>query len=414
MDAPAPETQPQLPHESPALISSPWMPRKLSLTASDSLDLIRALAACAVMFGHLRTFFFADFQHLSHKSWPLEAFYFFSGFGHQAVIVFFVLSGFLISSTVIRSHLLGKWSWRNYAINRATRLYVVLLPGLLLGFFWDRLGSWLFAAKGIYAHPLSDLGLAVPLRNLTFSAFLGNFLFLQTILCEPFGSNGPLWSLANEFWYYVLFPVALGAGLAWATRRVRVAIPLTCLAILIGIFVGRGILIGFSIWLAGCALVFLYSKIKLRPKSAALAMLCFFSVLAGVSLAVARVQQWDPILSDLELGFVFTLFLFALLQYQVGEDSSPYSAAAHCFAGFSYSLYVLHFPFLLFFRSWLAPPERWQPTPLHLLSAACIGALCLLYAWLISRVTEAKTDAARRWVNRLLGQAAKVGSFPAG
>jgi peptidoglycan/LPS O-acetylase OafA/YrhL len=343
-----------------------------------------------------------DFQHLSHKSWPLEALYFFAGFGHQAVIVFFVLSGFLISSTIIRSHVLGKWSWRDYAVNRATRLYVVLVPGLLLGFFWDRLGSWLFSAKGIYAHSLSDLGLSVPLNNLTLGNFLGNFLFLQTILCDTFGSNGPLWSLANEFWYYVLFPVALGAGLAWATRRDRMAIPLTCLAILIGIFVGGSILIEFLIWLAGCALVFLYSRVQIRSKPAVLGMLCFFSILAGVSLAVARTRQWDPLLSDLELGFVFTLFLFALLQYQVAEDSSPYSAVAHRLAGFSYSLYVLHFPFLLFFRAWLVPTDRWQPTPLHLFSAACVGAACLLYAWLVSRVTEAKTDLARKRVNRLL------------
>lgn len=124
----------------PSPISLAWMPRKLSVAASDSLDLIRAVAACAAMIGHLRTLFFVDFGHLSHRSWPLEALYFFAGFGHQAVIVFFVLSGFLISSTVIRSHVLGKWSWRDYAINRATRLYVVLVPGLLFGFFWDRMG----------------------------------------------------------------------------------------------------------------------------------------------------------------------------------------------------------------------------------------------------------------------------------
>jgi peptidoglycan/LPS O-acetylase OafA/YrhL len=385
----------------PTPISLAWMPRKLTAAASDSLDLIRAIAAFAVMVGHLRALFFADFAYLQSKSLPLRALYFFTGFGHQAVIVFFVLSGFLISSTVIRSHVLGKWSWREYAVNRATRLYVVLVPGLLLGFFWDRLGSWFFAAKGIYAHSLSDLGPAVPLKNLTLGNFLGNLLFLQTILCETFGSNGPLWSLSNEFWYYLLFPVALGAGLAWGKRRFFLAIPMTGLAILTGIFVGRGILIGFLIWLAGCALVLLYSKVKLGSRLAALGMLCFFSVLSGITLAVVRVRQGDPVLSDLEVGIVFTLFLFALLQYEVQGDSSYYSAVAHRLAGFSYSLYVLHFPFLLFFRTWLVPTERWQPTPVHLLCAGSIGAGALLYAWLVSRVTEAKTDVARRWVKRL-------------
>ncbi|HXJ12257.1 MAG TPA: hypothetical protein VNH19_08285, partial [Candidatus Limnocylindrales bacterium] len=106
-------------------------------------------------------------------------------------------------------------------------------------------------------------------------------------------------------------------------------------------------------------------------------------------------------------------FLFALLQFEVGENPSPYSAVAHRFAGFSYSLYVLHFPFLLFFRSWLVPAERWQPTLLHLLSAATVGAVSVFYAWLVSRVTEARTDVARVWVNRFLNPAGNFGAPPA-
>ncbi|HTA58926.1 MAG TPA: acyltransferase [Candidatus Baltobacteraceae bacterium] len=389
--------------ESASPISSVWMPRKLTAAASDSLDLIRALAACAVMVGHVRALFFVDFRQLAHKSWPLQALYFLTGFGHQAVIVFFVLSGFLISSTVIRSYVLGKWSWRDYAVNRATRLYVVLIPGLLLGFFWDRLGSWLFAAKGIYARPLTDLGPPVPLQNLTPGNFLGNLFFLQTIFCDTFGSNAPLWSLANEFWYYVLFPVALAACLAWVRGSLRVAIPLACLAIFIGALVGRGILIGFLIWLAGCGLVLLYTRVQLRSRLAALSLLCLATALSGVMFAVARVLQRDPVLSDLEVGFVFTLFLFAVLQVAVRRNPSPYSTVVHRFAGFSYSLYVLHFPFVLFFRTWLVPVERWQPTPAHLLCAASIGAGSLLFAWLVSLVTEAKTDVARTQLNRLFG-----------
>ena len=393
-------------------ISFTWMPRKLSAAASDSFDLIRAVAAFAVMIGHLRTFFFVDFQHLQSKSFALQILYFLTGFGHQAVIVFFVLSGFLISSTILRSHILGKWSWRHYAVNRATRLYVVLLPGLLLGFFWDRLGSWLFASKGIYAHVLSDLGPAVPLTNLTPVNFLGNLFFLQTILCETFGSNGPLWSLSNEFWYYVLFPLALGAGIAWASRRFLIATTFTFLALFISVFLGRGIMVGFLIWLAGFGLVLLYSRVQIRSGSAALVLVCLFSLLAGGTLAFARVRQWDPLLIDLEVGLAFTLFLFALLQFEVGENSSPYSAVAHRFAGFSYSLYVLHFPFLLFFRSWLVPADRWQPTAVHLLSAATVGAGSVLYAWLVSRVTEARTDVARVWVNRFLNPAGNIGAPP--
>src|SRR5437660_11032583 len=89
-------------------ISFTWMPRKLSAAASDSFDLIRAVAAFAVMVGHLRTFFFVDFQHLQSKSFVLQILYFLTVFGHQAVIVFFVLCGFLMSSTFLPSQYLSK------------------------------------------------------------------------------------------------------------------------------------------------------------------------------------------------------------------------------------------------------------------------------------------------------------------
>src|SRR6267154_3292963 len=84
---------------------SGWEPRKLSASASAHLAVIRAAAAWAVMWGHLRTLFFVDFQHLQGPGWLLGVLYFFTGFGHQAVMVFFVLSGFLISATVIHSPL---------------------------------------------------------------------------------------------------------------------------------------------------------------------------------------------------------------------------------------------------------------------------------------------------------------------
>lgn len=82
-----------------------------------------------------------------------------------------------------------------------------------------------------------------------------------------------------------------------------------------------------------------------------------------------------------------------LAPLRVGRTSS---------GGVSYSLYVLHFPFLLFLRCLWVPAERWQPTPSHLLSASLVGAVCLLFAWLISLFTEKKTDVARRQVKRLL------------
>ena len=401
METPVSEIELEKGRAIPSLISPAWMPRKLSSASSASLDLMRAVAACAVMFGHLRTLCFVDYEHVEGKSRALAALYFLTGFGHQAVMVFFVLSGFLISSTILRSHILGGWSWREYAINRAARLYVVLLPGLLLGWFWDRLGSGLPTAGGLYSRAIRDLGPAVPLENLTPAAFFGNLFFLQTIRCPTFGSNGPLWSLANEFWYYVLFPIAAGAALAWAGRRPAAALCLTGLAVGVSAFIGWGMFIGFLIWLAGFALVLLCSKIQFPSRSRAFVSLFFAALLLAVTLYASRTLWENTLLNDLAVGFAFAVFLFATLQSSVGENSRRYTAMAHEFAGFSYSLYVLHFPFLLFLRARFVPTERWQPTPAHLLQAAPLGAICLLFAWLVSLFTERRTGDARRFLKRL-------------
>ncbi len=381
-----------------------WEPSKLSASASAHLDAIRAVASSAVMWGHLRTLFFVNFRHLQHPGWALKTVYFLTGFGHQAVMVFFVLSGFLISSTVIKSHLSGSWSWREYAINRSSRLYVVLIPGLLLGLFWDLAGSSLFAPTGIYMHPVSDLGAAIPAHNLTVGTLFGNLFFLQTIFCPTFGSNGPLWSLANEFWYYALFPVVLSAALAWAKRYMRVAIPSTALAFSLIFFLGLDKFMGFLIWMAGCILVFAYSRLRLRSNPWKAVYVVGSSLALCGTLVEARTSNSAVLGSDLAVGIAFTLFLFGILQLEVGANGAHYSGAAHRFAGFSYSLYVLHFPLLLFLRSWVVSPERWKPSGIKMFYATLIGLGVLSFAWLISLFTEHRTHEARRLLQRVLGR----------
>jgi len=85
----------------------------------------------------------------------------------------------------------------------------------------------------------------------------------------------------------------------------------------------------------------------------------------------------------------------------VGKTLRTNSAVAHHLAGFPYSLYVLHFPFCFACETcwslWGAPA-----TAAHLLSAAIVGAGCLLFAWCVSLFTEKKTDVTHRRIKRFL------------
>ena len=160
------------------------------------LDLARGLAAVLVASGHLRSFVFTDFGKLDHPSLVWSLFYLVTGFGHQAVMVFFVLSGFLVGGAVVSRGQCKQWSWTEYVITRITRLWIVLIPALLLTVIWDNLGIAI-TGSSFYAGGMSEAyssGPTIDSSQYKLASFLGNVAFLQTIAVPTFGSNGPLWS----------------------------------------------------------------------------------------------------------------------------------------------------------------------------------------------------------------------------
>ena len=113
---------------------------RLAGRTSVHLDWIRGVSAVAVMLYHLRGLFFVDFPFLEKQSLISAGLYAITGYGHQAVMIFFVLSGYFIGDSVMNSIGKQQWTWRKYLLNRLTRLQVVLFPALVLGAIWDQIG----------------------------------------------------------------------------------------------------------------------------------------------------------------------------------------------------------------------------------------------------------------------------------
>jgi peptidoglycan/LPS O-acetylase OafA/YrhL len=377
-----------------------FRPVDLSPDASGYLDIIRSLAAITVMFGHCRAFYFVDYQHVapSVNSLPVRALYFLTGFGHQAVMVFFVLSGLFISSSVLRSLNQSTWRWRNYIVDRGVRLYLVLVPGLLLGALWDLVGVHFFNHSGIYSAPLAAFGDGIPAQRLNLSSFFGCLFFLQTRFTTVLGSNGPLWSLFNEFWYYVLFPVLIALILSAKSRSFTVVLYFGIA--IFAVWVLGGALPGFVVWLAGAcvALTSRYFRFAVSRNWPVILYTLGAAALAATCLFVARAQR-GSLGSDLAVGLSVALLTHGIVQLRVPLGLIG-RRLAKTFAGFSYSLYVLHFPVLLLIRAKWLPTFRWQPDALHLLLGACIASAVLVYAFAIAQVTEQKTSVVRMWVRR--------------
>ena len=119
-------------------------------------------------------------------------------------MIFFALSGFLVGGKALSDILRRRFSWSRYLLRRLTRLWIVIVPTLLLTLLFDKIGIALTHGVGydgrysaLYA---SGVSASSPIDH-SLLTFLGNLAFLQTIYFPIFGSNYPMWSLANEFWY---------------------------------------------------------------------------------------------------------------------------------------------------------------------------------------------------------------------
>jgi peptidoglycan/LPS O-acetylase OafA/YrhL len=366
-------------------------------SAATHLDMMRGLAAVAVLVSHLRHLFLVDYSMLSsnRRGPALALIYFLTALGHQAVIIFFVLSGFLIAGSVIKAALDGSWSWQLYLINRTSRLYVVLIPALFLGLSLDRIGIAL--GGGIYSGHLHNhvIDFSVIQRS-GWLDLVGNALFLQDIWVRPFGSNAALWSLSYEFWYYLIFPFLV---LAIFAERSVTRWSNAGAAALIFVFVGKPITLYFVIWLTGAAINLLPQIPVGRGRLACtLAGACFV-----FSLVVGRVVKDAPTFeADLFLGLAASGLIYAMLaNRRRHECAGLYLRTARGLARFSYTLYLVHLPLLVLVAACLNE-SRWQPGVLSLAGVVLIGGGALCYASVVARLTEFHTGALRERLTALV------------
>jgi peptidoglycan/LPS O-acetylase OafA/YrhL len=120
-----------------------------SVTRNLALDAVRGTSALAVCAGHLRNAVLADYRGVSHPGLFDSAFCAVTGMGHQAVAVFFVLSGYFVGGSTLRRQR-RQFEWVPYFVARIARLWIVLLPCLLLtavaDAWTDRLDTMILAA----------------------------------------------------------------------------------------------------------------------------------------------------------------------------------------------------------------------------------------------------------------------------
>ena len=318
------------------------------------LDGIRGLAAFYVMVGHSRWLLWEGYslgfqQHPEQYNFVEKLLmYFLSAFryGHEAVLLFFVLSGFVIHLRYSKMLVLNNQSdfdLSDYFIRRIKRILPPLLLAISLTFVLDSIGLWLqlpiYTQSTLYA----TINANVTAEH-GISTLFGNLLFVMKFYVTPFGTNGPLWSLAYEWWFYMLYPILFVV--------IRRSFGLATLLV-IGLYIFINILpfreeLSFQvlsflpIWWMGVILSEIYTgRAKFK-----FAYLTPFTLLLIVPLATSiqfRLYSVNQIIWGLGFMGLFSL----LFSIQERGFSLPLLNRLKPLGDISYSLYVVHMPILV-------------------------------------------------------------------
>ncbi len=365
---------------------------------------VRAFAAIEVAAAHLRALFYPGTRTIADPALWYQGFAFITGFGHQAVLLFFVISGWLVGGS-----LLDKWTQpdalANYAVDRATRLWTVLIPvfvlSLLLGIFQGDVD--------MHAVDYASLG--------DFSALtlFGNLAGLQTIAVPTFGANFPLWSLANETWYYCMFPL-----LVVLVRTPRLARRIGCLLMLAVLLkcLPTILLLYFMIWLLGAAC----SRIQIDCGRGMRALLIVAALGASAYFRLTGMNDDLAVASfgpDLVISVLFLLILCSLRNVAppTGSLSRRVAAGGRYLAEFSFTVYVLHVPLIYLLKHYsmasFGIAQLSPHSPAHLAVYTAMLAGLVAAAWLFYLMFESHTGQVRKWAKRKLLRPATAATAPA-
>ena len=321
-------------------------------------------------------------------------------------MVFFVLSGLFVGGSVLKSG--ERFRPGEYAVARLTRLWVVLLPALAVTFVTDEVVS-IFAPEALqgayyglwHSGPSTDQSYSLSAWTL-----LGNVFFIHTILTPVFGTNGPLWSLANEFWYYATFPLlayAVGSCGRSKPRLGRVAAGVFGVAILS--FLPDDMLSGYLVWLMGVA-VYIAGRglsCRKRPLAGIATFVLFAASIAYTKSGVAQAAIGIP--GNYVVGGGFSLFCVVIAAWPPPQGTRLQMMAkrvAGAMSEFSYSLYLSHFPFLMLIAVFGYGCAKELPDKSGVLHFFAALALLLSLGAVFWALFERHTSALRAFASRRL------------
>lgn len=352
------------------------------------LESLRGLAALYVVIHHARWFLWAGYSkgYLKHPEefniWNKILMYSFSFFvyGHEMVIFFFILSGFVIhlkyAKALYNNNL--KFDLLYYLKKRFIRIYPPLVFAILFTFIIDSIGKYhLFPIYSV------NTPFKIVKDNFTLATLIGNCLFLMNTYVDTWGSDFALWSLKFEWWFYMLYPVFFLIVRKSIFLAFLIITVLYALSYFPGLWPNKLLQSVFSsmiIWWLGVILADIYvGRIKINMKY----LIPFLFI---IPLILLLKFTFMTAVQDFLWGLGFLGGLAVLFTVSKKGISLKILNKFSWLGGFSYSLYLTHMPILVFMSGFLL--KRDGSLPLNFNNVILGTVICLVFAWAVHYLIE--------------------------
>jgi peptidoglycan/LPS O-acetylase OafA/YrhL len=344
------------------------------------------MAALIVFFGHAAGHLTGGFL------WQLAPYL------DAAVIVFFVLSGYVIAYIVdTREN-----NIESYLIARISRLWSIIVPALILTVICNYIGIEFSNNPSIYFNGPWEAPDADPI----FLSYFLSFFLVQHVwdlgLNPPM--NGPFWSLTYEFIYYLLF-----AALVFFKGKKRVGIFIT-----ICLIAGPDIMLLFPIWMLGAMIYHAHKKYmqllqEYRLLSSIVAIVAllgfiyFVPVIRKVVDVEIAIQMSDKnIFASYLYTFLICIHLFCVppLLSLCAKLIIRIGSIVTYFASMTFALYLFHRPLLQMFAAFCenvsSPSSRFlilggTVSIIFLIGRPCEEGKYYLKSWLVKLANRLKS-----------------------
>jgi peptidoglycan/LPS O-acetylase OafA/YrhL len=298
--------------------------------------------------------------------------------GFLGVDIFFVLSGYLITSIIISEIAVEQFSIAAFYERRVRRI----LPALI---FMITTTSLIFASF-LLPDDLENLGQSIvstALFSNNILLWLTSSYFDQSIDFKPYAHS---WSLGVEEQFYILAPLLLIAGSKFAGRRGMFCglLLFSVLSFAFCVFVSRGhpllnfYLLTSRFWEIGFGSIAAFLQIRSDNLSNRFAGILALAGFGGVTVSILPILPMTNNPNEWTLLPVFSTCLILLFSRSGSLVMRVLSIRALVFVGLiSYSLYLWHQPLFVLLR--LTSLD--QPAPIDYVPAAIASFVMAVFSW---------------------------------